>query len=265
MKGNLVKKLRKKVEEDKDRNINRKNKKLMMDKILSYSPELVEGIEKYKDANRNFMLLMFLSVILINFPLISMPCCALAVVFLVKMLQYIKYKNINSIVNILGKDLAYKGIYDKGKVEGLIEDFSERYGNDIVEYDRLVYMVDKYEALVTKIEYVISKMKTSNSSNESEEIKSDSLLDDSTSLNKQQLKSRVKDYYKDINDKFSLTYKNEDGEIKKINRAIEFFNDEDKNGGAANTVVLKSNRRGKEDKLTVYLYKKSSDLQNNAL
>ena len=62
-----------------------------------------------------------------------------------------------------------------------------------------------------------------------------------------------------------MIYKNEDGEIKKINRAIEFFDNEDKDGEKLNTVVLKSNRRGNDDKLTVYLYKKSSDLQNNAL
>lgn len=265
MKENLVKKLRKRIEEGKDKNINRKNKRLMMDKIFSYSPELVEGIERYKEANRNFMLLMFFSIILINFPLLSMPCCIGAVVYLIKMLQFIKYRNIYSIVNILGKDLAYKGIYDKGKIQGLIEEFEERYGNDIEEYEKLVYMVDKYEVFITKIEYVISKMQT----NKSSEIKDERINDISTESEKtisgQYLKNKVKDYCKDIDDKLSLTYKNEEGEIKKINRAIEFFEGEDENGGKANTVVLKSNRRGKKDKLTVYLYKKSSDLQNNPL
>lgn len=265
MKGNLVKKLKKKVSEDKDKSINRQNKKLIMDKILSYSPELLEGIEKYKDANRNFMLLMFLSIILINFPLISMPCCIISVVFLVKMLQFIKYKNINSIVKILGKDIAYKGIYDKGKTQGLIEDFKDKYGEDIMEYEKLVYMVDKYESLVTKIEYVISKMKTSNIRNNKEECADEIAAEKNNSYNKKCLKKKVKDYCKDINDKFSLTYKNEEGEIKKINRAIEFFENEDKEGKKTNAVVLKSNRRGHDDKLTVYLYKKSSDLQNDAL
>lgn len=265
MKGNLVRKFKKKVSEDRDKSINRKNKKLMMDKILSYSPELLDGIEKYKDANRNFMLLMFLSIILINFPLISMPCCIAAVVFLVKMLQFIKYRNINSIVNILGKDLAYKGIYDKGKVQSLIEDFKDKYGDDIMEYERLVYMVDKYESLITKIEYVISKMKTLKTKENDEECVNEIAAEENNFYNKKYLKKKVKDYCKDINDKFSLIYKNEDGEIKKINRAIEFFDNEDKDGEKLNTVVLKSNRRGNDDKLTVYLYKKSSDLQNNAL
>ena len=264
MKENLVRKLKKRVSESKDNNINRQNKKLMIDKILSYSPELLEGIEKYKDANRNFMLLMFLSVILINFPIVSMLCCIASVIFLIKMLQFIKYRNINSIVNILGKDLAYKGIYNKGKIQGLIEEFRDRYGEDIVEYEKLVYMVERYEQFVTKIEYVISKMKISKTENiKEEDVKS--ITEEDNSSNKTYLKKKVKDYCKDINDKFSLVYKNEDGEIKKINRAIEFFDNEDKDGEKLDTVVLKSNRRGNEDKLTVYLYKKSSDLQNNPL
>lgn len=265
MKKNLVKKLIKKVSRDKDKSINRQNKKLMMDKIFSYSPELLDGIEKYKDANRNFMLLMFLSVILINFPVISMLCCIVSVVFLVKMLQFIKYRNINSIVNILGKDLAYKGIYDKGKIQGLVEEFKERYGEDIMEYEKLIYMIEKYEVFITKIEYVISKMKTTKTVSTKEKCTDNITVEENNIEEDLNLKKKVKDYCKDINGKFSLVCKNEEGEIKKVNRAIEFFDEENNDGEKTDTVVLKSNRRGNEDKLTVYLYKKSSDLQNNVL
>ncbi|MBE6062854.1 MAG: hypothetical protein E7207_04680 [Clostridium butyricum] len=265
MKENLVRKLKKKVSECTDKSINRQNKKLIVDKILAYSPELLEGIEKYKDANRNFMLVMFFSIILISFPLISMPCCIASVVFLIKMLQFIKYRNINSIVNILGKDLAYKGIYDKGKIQGLIEDFKDKYGEDVVEYEKLVYMVDKYETFITKIEYLITKMKTYKPTSVVEE-PAKCNIEQNNSNNDGYFKNKVKDYCKDINGKFSFVYKNEDGEIKKINRAIEFFDNENKDGEKTDAVVLKSNRHGKDDKLTVYLYKKSSDLQqNNAL
>lgn len=263
MKKNLVKRLRKKAAKSKDKSINRKNKKLMMDKIISYSPELLDGIQKYKDANCDFMLLMFLSITLINFPFISMLCCIASVVFLVKMLQFIKYRNINSIVNILGKDLAYKGIYDKGKIQGLVEEFKDRYGEDAIEYKKLIYMVEKYEVFITKIEYAINNMKITQVVDTKEKCVDDITEEEICFDEKLNLKKKVKDYYKDINDKFLLVYKNEDGEIRKINRAIEFFDDENNNG--ADTVVLKSNRRGNKNKLTVYLYKKSSNLQNNAL
>ena len=37
----------------------------------------------------------------------------------------------------------------------------------------------------------------------------------------------LNNYYKDFNEKLSVLYKKEDGEIKKVNKAIEFFDDED--------------------------------------
>lgn len=265
MKGNLVKKLKKRIEEGKDKKINKKNKKLLIDKILSYSPELVDGIERYKKASHIFMILMCLSAILVELPLLSMPCCAGAVVFLVRMLQFIKYKNIDSILNTLSKDLVYKGIYNKGKIQGLIEDFKDKFGRNNLEYEKLVYMVDRYEVLVTKIEYVLNGMKTKECSEVQEEIPEEVVQENLAVAAEPSLKDKVKDYYKDINDKLSLTCKNEEGEIRKINRAIEFFEDEGKDGEKSNTVVLKSNRKGKKDKLTVYLYKKSSELQNNIL
>ena len=115
MKGKRKRELRKKVMES-DRKINKRNKNLMIDKILSYNPILLEGIEVYKDANRNFTLLIVIGALLIDFPLISVPCCILSMFFIIKMLQFIKYKSINNIVKELAKDLSFKGIYDKEKV-----------------------------------------------------------------------------------------------------------------------------------------------------
>ena len=34
---------------------------------------------------------------------------------------------------------------------------------------------------------------------------------------------KLNNYYKDINEKLSVLYKKEDGDIKRINKAIEFF------------------------------------------
>ena len=53
MKGKKKRELRKRAIKS-DRKINKKNKNLMIDKILSYNPMILKGIEEYKDANREF-------------------------------------------------------------------------------------------------------------------------------------------------------------------------------------------------------------------
>lgn len=254
-----------------DRKINKKNMNLMIDKILSYNPMLHEGIEVYKDANRNFMLLICLGVLLINYPLISVPCCILSMFFIIKMLEFVKYKSINNIVKELAKDVAYKGIYDKEKAIDMLDDFKAKYGEDAIEYDELINMINKYEALVTKIEYVLRNImmdekkssydKESFLSNEEKSYtKNENYTDYKKSLDKKYKGRDVNSYYTDINGRASIIYRNRYGEVKKVNKAIEFF-EEEKNEASnnENTVILKNiNKENKN--LTVYLYKKSSAL-----
>lgn len=253
--------------------INRKNKKLMIDKILSYNPMLIEGIEIYDDANNNFLLLIFLGGLLVEFPLISLPCCMVAIFFILRMLQYIKYKSINNIVTILAKDLSSKGIYDREKALDMIEDFKIKYGDDIVEYEELVNMINKYEELVLKIESVLkgfdmkknnkyygndifiqNRMSTFGNRNSNIGLKE-------TERNK----GKEKNYCIDFNEKFSVLYKREDGEIKQVNKAIEFFDEADnKNYNNQNAVILKNVNKDNKN-LTVYLYKKSPVAEKNVL
>lgn len=257
-----------------DIKINRKNKNLMIDKILSYNPVLLEGIEVYEDANKNFILLIFLGALLVQFPLISVPCCILAIFFIIRMLQFIKYKSINNIVIKLAKDLLFKGIYDREKALDMLEDFKEKYGNDITEYEELVMMIDKYEALVVKIENVL---KSSNRKyNKTIYNKENFLQNAGRSFNRNEnnvtLKEteankcrEVNNYCIDFNEKISVLYKKEDGEIKKVNKAIEFFDGRDnKNYNNQNAVILKNVNKDNKN-LTVYLYKKSSVLEKNVL
>ena len=273
MKGKKKIELRKKFINN-DRKINKKNKKLMIDKILSYNPMLLDGIEAYKDANRNFTLLIFLSALLIDFPLISVPCCILSVFFLIRMLQFIRYRSINNIVIKLAKDLSFKGIYDKEKAEYMLCDFKHKYGEDITEYKELLKMVDKYETLVTKIEHVLKSIKME------EEIDNNTIflkngerlfINREDNLNCEEVKSNqhtsreVNNYYRDINEKFSVLYKNENGETKKVSKAIEFFDNEDDEYYNNQEAVVLNNINRENKKLTIYLYKKSSNLQKNAL
>ncbi|WP_026886417.1 hypothetical protein [Clostridium beijerinckii] len=259
-----------------ERKIKRKNKNLLADKILAYNPVLLEGIEVYKDASRNFMLLIFLGALLIDFPIISVPCCILSMFFIIRMLQFIKYKSINNIVNEIAKDLSFKGIYNKGKVDDMLNDFKVKYGENIVEYNQLASMLDKYEALVTNIEFALrnitfhdktkadSKEKLTIDNNEITFFENDSDMNCEIYSGNQYKGKITNNYYKSLNDKFSVLYKNGDGEIKKVNKAIEFFDDKDTETSNENAVVLKNvNKENKN--LTVYLYKKSSSLQKNVL
>ena len=259
-----------------DRKINQKNKNLMIDKILSYNPMVVEGIEVYKDANRNFTLLIILGALLIEFPLISVPCCMLSMFYLVKMLQFIRYKSINNVVKELAKDLSFKGIYDKEKVEDMLDDFKLKYGEDVIEYEELVKMLDRYETFVTKIEYVLKNINIKEERNaHNEDIFSKnggmSFLNEEDNITCKEIKGNqynireLNNSYKDVNEKLSVLYRKEDGEIKKVNKAIEFFDaEDDESYNSSNAVVLKNINKDNK-KLTVYLYKKSSTLQKNAL
>jgi len=254
-----------------DRKINQKNKNLMIEKILSYNPGLVEGIEIYKDANRNFMLLIFLGVLLVNFPLISVPCCVLSMFFIIKMLQFIRYKSINNIVKELAKDLSFKGIYDRGKVEDMLDDFRTKYGEDVIEYSELVAMIEKYENFVIKIECILKNINIHEEENVYSKVatnkrkaylrKNDRLKYGDIKGN--QNKTLEQNYYFD--ETLSVLYKKENGEIKKVNKAIELFDIENiENNNSENAIILKNvNKENKN--LTVYLYKKSSALQKNAL
>ena len=275
MKGKKRRELRKRSIKS-DRKINQKNKNLIIDKILSYNPMILKGIEEYKDANKDFTLLIFLCALLINFPLISVPCCILSMFFLVKMLQFIRYRSINNIVIKLAKDLSFKGIYDREKTEDMIDDFKIKYGEDIIEYEELVIMLDKYETFVTKIECVLRSINIKEETiisnkdiipqdGEISFINNEDNITCEEIISNQDYSRNIKNYYKDVNEKFSVIYKKDDGNIKKINKAIEFFdNEDDKSYNSQEAVVLNNINRDNK-KLTIYLYKKSSNLQKNAL
>lgn len=254
-----------------DKKINLNNKKLMIDKILSYNSTLSSGIEKYLYAQKNFCVLIILAILLMDFPLIALPCCLLAMIFSVRMFQLIKYKSINIIVNELAKDLSFKGIYDQEKVDLMLDDFKNKYGENVSEYEELANMIYDYKSFVVKIENLLKNVNTTLDIDTIESIKEyDSSEDSRISFNKDnsRIVSNIKNktifdgWEQDENEELSILYRKEDGEVKKVKKAIEFLEDDSSYNGKA--VVLKSTNRN-NDKLTVYVYKKSLDLQKNAL
>ena len=248
-----------------DIRINRLNKKLMIDRILSYSPTLDSGIEKYKLENNRFTIFILFSIILINVPLISLPCCIAATIFLFKMLHFIKYRSIYNIIKKMAKDIVYKGIYNKEIIKDMVEDFRNKYGEDIIEYYELVYMVGKYEAFIIKIEKVIKNIHKEESHGNWKEEYVYRNYHESSELNQNynniEYVESAKVTHVKTNMRSPLLYQNEDGEIKKVNRAIEFFDDKN---NPADAVILKRGNK-KDRNLTVYFYKKNTQLQDNAL
>lgn len=261
---------RKRTSLSSDRKINKKNTNLIIDKILSYNPTFQEGIITYKEANNDFLLLLFVGTILIDFPLISLPCCILAMYYIIKVFKFIKYKSINKIVIELARDLSLKGIYDKEKAESMIREFKEKYGREVREYEDLVTMLNKYEAFVTRIEYVLNNIKESkglldedvySSGNQPLGNNNCSYIYEKNEY-KKSYGTKVSSYYK--NDKNPIFFEKENGEVKKVNKAIEFFEHDDKVYDNPNTVILKNMNKNSEN-LTIYLYKKTPDLQKSVL
>lgn len=277
MKNKARKLLRKRKAKNKkiDRKTNLNNKKLMIDKILSYNTTLSSGIEEYTYAQKNFWILMIFGILLRNFPLIAIPCCLLAIFFSIRMFKLMKYRSINTIVNELAKDLSFKGIYNQEKVDLMLNNFKNKYKKDNDEYEGLVNMIDNYKSFVVKIESLLRNINTtldSNNINSSEEYE---LCEDvENSFNKDNSKAitevnssiknktSIDQCEEDENGELSILYRKENGEIKKVKRAIEFFEDDKCYDNKA--IVLKNNNKN-NDKLTVYIYKKSLDLHNNAL
>jgi hypothetical protein len=258
-----------------DRRINKKNEILMIEKIFSYSPKLLKGIEVYKDANRNFMLLIFLGALLINFPIISIPCCTLAIFYIIKMLQYIKYNSINNVVKILAKDLAFKGIYDREKVEDMLYDFRAKYGEGVNEYTELVDMLRKYDSFINKIDSVLKNINIKEKERYEDNL---NISDKSNAFLSERIKNmqnhkktlfisrRAYNTCNELNNQLPVFYEKEDGQIKMVSKAIDFFDNEDSNCyNKENAIVLKDTNKENKN-LTVYLYKKSSPIfEKNAL
>lgn len=255
-----------------------KNRRLMIDKILSYSSTLSEGIKKYNNANIKFIILITIGILLNNYMLISIPCCLLSIYFIVLMLKYIKYGSVIHIVKKLSKDLAFKGIYDKEKISFMLQEFKDRYGDENVEFRELVITINSYESFVMKLEYIIRglEIESKRAYKEKELLKkykipSFSYIEKHSTYRKAEEENQknsyevktVGDYYRDSEDSISMIYKDESGETKKVNRAIEFFEDENSEE-YKNTLILKSNSKNNKN-LTVYLYKKESNFQKNAL
>lgn len=275
VKNNFIKKIKNKKE---DIFTLIKNRRLMIDKILSYSSVLTQGIKKYNNANIKFIILISIGIIFNNYILISIPSCILSIYFIVKMFKYIKYGSVDHIIRKLSKDIAFRGIYDKEKISFMVQEFKDKYGDENLEFRELVNTIEDYESFVMKLEFVIRglKIESKRVHKEKELLKKYKISSFSdmqkTAYYKKEEKTEqknnyrvkmIEDYYKESEDNVSMFYKEEGGEIKRIKKAIEFFENENSEE-YKNAVVLKSKSRSNKN-LTIYLYKKETNFQKSAL
>ncbi len=251
----------------KDFFILRKNKELMADKIMDYSPSLKDGISKYKNVCIKFFISVMLGIIINKYILVSVVCFVAAIYFIILMLKYTKYGTIYKIIKKLACDITFKGIYNKEKIDYMVNNYKKQFGEECVQYKDLCNVVRRYEKFVLKLEYIIRDLEIESARKHKEkqllkkyapeELK---LIDkDNIPISKNEIENIKINTVECRNDKKGLIYSNEDGKVKEAKKVVDFFSEEEKNS----TVVLKNKSERKN--LTIFLYKRNGNLQNNAL
>lgn len=246
----------------------RKNKKLMKDKILDYGKLLKEGISEYEKSGVCLIIAALFGIVVSRFIWLSVVCFIAAVYYIVQILKFTKYGAINRIITRLAKDLAYKGIYDKERIDYMVFEYKKQYGELNVEYKELMRIINSYEKFVLKLGYILKdiQIESKRARKEKELIKNynsqffkglhNAIAEKKKEIEKTSNVSIVEGYKKDEN---TMVYSDENGVYKEAEKVVDFFNDSNDN----NAVVLKNKSDNKN--LTVYLYKRNCKVQDNAL
>ncbi len=251
----------------KDFFVLRKNKELMADKIMDYSPSLKEGILKYKNICLKFLIAAIIGILMNRYIIISVTCFAASIYFIVLMIKYTKYSMVNKIINKLANDITFRGIYDKEKIDYMLYSYKNQFGQESFQYEELHNIIIRYEKFVLKLGYIIRDIEIESF----RKYKENKLLRKYT-LNKPDLdnceknkdkKNEVSDtkikIVENKNSSDGIIYSEEDGKIRKAKKVVDFFEEND----STDTVILKNTDNRKN--MTIFLYKKSGELQNNVL
>ena len=208
-----------------------------------------------------------LGILINKYIFVSVVCFIAAVYLIILMIKYTKYGVINRIIKKLAYDLTYKGIYNKEKIDYMIYNYKKQFGEECAQYKDLCNLIIRYEKFVFKLEYIIRDLEIESV----RKYKENKLLEkyiphelnitynDVTENNKNEIEHTTINTVECRSEKDGLIYSSEDGKVKKAKKVVDFFNEEEK----SNTVVLKNKSERKN--LTIFLYKRNGDLQNNAL
>ncbi|SFD35092.1 hypothetical protein [Clostridium uliginosum] len=267
-----------------ERRIKVKNKKNIIKKILSYDKDLNKGINKYRNARKNFWIYIPLSIILSKNLIVSFMCIIFAIYFSIRAFKLIKYKKIYTIVKQVGTDLSFMNLYDEEKINFLIEKFRNNYSEDAKEYKELINVFNKFKNTGKRTEKELNNLEVEDISYylktrdyEQNNLNKEERIDESNDLGNEKneglkysmksdkVNNRTINYRSSFEENplnnLAILYRKEEKKsdgIKKIKKVVEFFDDID----GIETITKKDKAVISKDnnKLTVYFYKKSSIL-----
>lgn len=205
-----------------ERKIDSKNKKLIMDRMNSYSVIIKNGVERYTEARKKFIIMLLLSLLLYKIYYVSIPLIIISMLYLFISFKNIRFYRMNCIIEKISYDISFKGIFDRNKINDILSDFKEQYPCKVIEYKELLNTINMIDVFVTKIE----------------------------SLLKNHAEARIHiDKTKNTDKRILCCMSN--GKIRYFNKAVEFFE-----GSKKQVVKLKDSEN--ENNLTIYLYRKKA-------
>ncbi|NFG25508.1 hypothetical protein FDF11_01600 [Clostridium botulinum] len=251
-----------------------KNKRIIVGEIIGRDENLSKGISKYKTSRVFFWWFLILAFILRENLTVLISCAVIALHCSIQAFNNIKYKKAFLIVNNISKDISFSNLYNEEKVNELLEDFSKRYGSEVKEYIQLTNAVNSFKECGMNLANDLSSLEIEdvsyylkNINLRKEEIKrnqyrkrnDDNLKEKfNTNIINNRTINYISSFDNNFNNNLAILYRKEvenSLDVKSINRAIEFFeDDENTNEKSKERAVVSKD----DNKLTVYFYKKSS-------
>ncbi|MGN2368892.1 hypothetical protein FC789_02680 [Clostridium botulinum] len=251
-----------------------KNKRIIVNEIISRDENLNKGISKYKTSRVFFWWFLILAFILRKNSTVLISSIIISIYCSIQAFNNIKYKKAYLIANNISKDISFMNLYNEEKVNELLGEFSKRYGSDVKEFIQLKNAVNCFKECGISLANDLSNLEIEdvsyylkNINLRKEELKNnkynrsnnDNLKNKlSRNISNNRTINYISSFDNSFNNKLAVLYRKEvenSLDVKSINRAIEFFEDDENTNekGKERAVVSKD-----DNKLTVYFYKKSS-------
>ncbi|WP_252230075.1 hypothetical protein [Clostridium sp. ZBS15] len=251
-----------------------KNKRIIVNEIINEDENLIKGIRKYKTSRLFFWCFLILTFILRRNSIVLISCIIISIYCSIQAFNNIKYKKAYLIVNNISKDISFMNLYNEEKVNELLGEFSKRYGSEVEVCIQLKNAVNCFKECGIKLANDLSNLEIEdvsyylkNINLRKEELKKNKYNKNNnnnlknkfnTSSSNNRTINYVSSFDNNFSNKLAVLYRKEvenSLDIKSINRAIEFFEDDENTNekGREKAVVSKD-----DNKLTVYFYKKSS-------
>ncbi|WP_315079347.1 hypothetical protein [uncultured Clostridium sp.] len=251
-----------------------KNKRIIVNEIISRDENLSKGISKYKTSRVFFWWFLILAFILRKNLTVLISCTIISFYCSVQAFNNIRYKRASLIADNISKEISFTNLYNEERVNELLKKFGKGYGSEVKEYVQLKNAVNSFKECGINLANDLSNLEIEdvsyylkNINLRKEEIKKNKYNKNNndnfknkfnTNISNNRIINYVSSFDNNFNNKLAVLYRKEvenSLDVKSINRAIEFFEDDENinEKGKERAVVSKD-----DNKLTVYFYKKSS-------